>query len=128
MATITCRDCGTQRHRVPANTRYCKRCRMLRDIDYWRRNSRTCSCGARFAPLDRNDHHCSTCNPGLRAHSGPCALAYADHPHEGRYVHPALPVCAPCARDPRLRQRLIAALEAGQANRIAVNHHPREAA
>lgn len=121
MATITCRDCGNQRHRVPKNTRYCKRCRMLRDIDYWRRRVRTCSCGNKFAPLDRLDRHCSTCDPGLRAHAGPCVLATRDNPHEGRYVHPALPVCASCARDPKQRQRMIAALELGQANRRKAN-------
>ena len=123
MATITCRDCGAERHRVPSNTRYCKRCRMLRDIDYWRRETRHClgtECEhAKFAPLDRADRHCSACNPGLRAHVGPCALAYKDAPHEGRYIHPALPVCADCARDPRQRQRLIRALETGQAARQA---------
>lgn len=101
---------------------------MLRDIDYWRRNTRRCSCGETFAPLDRNDHHCSTCNPGLRAHHGPCALAYGDRPHSGRYIHPALPVCAECAREPKLRQRLILALENGQAGRIKEHAHtPKEA-
>lgn len=126
MATITCRDCAAQRHRVPANTRYCKRCRILRDIDYWRRKTRTCSCGAVFAPLDRNDGHCSKCDPGLRAHTGPCALSSRDAPHDGRYVHPALPVCASCARDPRQRQRLIAALERGQSARRTANAQPKE--
>ena len=123
MATITCRDCGFQRHRVPANTRYCKRCRLLRDIDYWRRRTRTCSCGAVFAPLGRLDRHCSKCDPGLRAHTGPCGLGN----HDGRYVHPSLPICASCCRDPKQRQRMIAALERGQAARRRENNHPEEA-
>lgn len=99
---------------------------MLRDIDYWRRRTRICSCEAKtkFAPLSRSDHFCSACDPGLRAHTGPCALAFAHNPHEGRYVHPALPVCVACARNPELRGRLIKALEHGQAARRAANAQP----
>lgn len=126
MATITCRDCGYQRHRVPANTLYCKRCRLLRDIDYWRKNTRVCAeagCRQVFAPLHRNDRWCSTHNPGLRAHSGTCGLAPRDAPHEGRYVHPSLPICADCARDPAKRRLLIKALENGQAARRRENGH-----
>lgn len=121
VATILCTDCGTPRHRVPSNTRYCWLCRLLRDIDYWRRNTRTCGCGAKFAPLNRADLHCSTCNPGLRAYSGPCVLATKDRPHEGRYPHPKLPVCVACTRDPKIRPRLIRALEVGQARRQSQN-------
>lgn len=122
MATIICRDCGDERHRVPRNTLYCKRCRVLRNIDYWRKTTRRCAdCDAPFAPLDRNDNWCSKCNPGLQAHRGPCALARGEH--EGLYVTGSVPICADCMRDPAQRRFLISALSKGQAKRRAANNH-----
>ena len=117
MATIHCADCGDERRGTPKNTRYCKRCRALRDLDHWRRLTRRCSCGATFAPLNRGDLYCAACDPGLRAYSGTCVLSPADAPHSGPFVNATLPVCAACARDPKQRKRLIRALEVGQAGR-----------
>ena len=130
MATITCRECGQQRSNTPSNTLYCRLCRILIDLDHWRVKTRCCAsqgCSAVFAPLNRADRHCSACNPGLRQYSGPCGYKSASVPaHEGRRVEPALPVCADCVRDPKVRRTLIAALERGQQDRRRANNHKEE--
>lgn len=124
MASISCADCGDSRHRVPSNTLYCKKCRLLRDLDYWRSRTRRCGgCGKTFAPLGREDKSCSSCDPGLRAYAGTCLMGSRDAAtrHEGRYPMLELPVCTGCARDPAKRAKLIDMLERGQTNRIAAN-------
>jgi hypothetical protein len=122
MATISCAECGDQRTGVPKNTLYCFRCRVLVNIEYWRRRTRRCSCGEVFAPLDRGDRFCSKCDPGLRRHSGTCILSIKDaSPHEGRYADPRLPVCVKCLRSPTDRPKLIKALLTGQLRRRREN-------
>lgn len=126
MATIHCRDCGEPRTKTPSNTLYCKKCRLLRDLDYWRVHTRVCSsegCEVEYAPLGRNDRHCSSCDPGLRAYNHPCSLGGKTNPHAGWRLYRDFPVCAACLRDPAARPRLIAALERGQRSRRAANDY-----
>lgn len=125
MATISCRDCGATRTRCPRNTRYCWLCRLIRELDYWRTHTRRCmDCQVVFAPLGGKDRQCSACNPGMSTRRQRCAIVVAAGGlHEGDPVHPSLPVCAGCARDPKLRPTLWDALIKGQANRRAANNH-----
>lgn len=119
VATITCQDCATQRQRCPANTRYCKPCRLLRELYYWQRRRRACqNCNAEFAPLNRNDMHCSACDRGLAPYAGRC-ISCADE--QGWPAVKDIPVCAPCMRNPRKRALIISALERGQTKRKATN-------
>lgn len=113
MATITCKDCGAERTRCPKNTKYCKPCRLLRDIAYWEHERRTClECRATFAPLGRTDYHCSACRPGIHGREVSCAFG-----HTGGLVLTGIPVCAACLRAPAKRASLMAALKRGQAQR-----------
>ena len=123
MATIACVDCGTTRTRCPSNTKYCWLCRLIRDLDHWRKNTRRCmeaGCRATFAPLGFKDRHCSSCNPGMQTRRGRCVLCK----QEGCYTDPRLPVCAGCARDPGQRERLWGALLSGQRKRCAEHNTP----
>jgi hypothetical protein len=131
MASISCAQCGEARKGVPKNTLYCFRCRVLLNIEFWRRRTRRCAgqhCGKHFAPLDRNDRYCSECDPGLSRYTGVCVLSTRTRSkdeiavtHEGRYADPRLPVCVGCLRDPKKRGQLIAALEAGRKKRRQTN-------
>lgn len=119
MATITCQDCGAERQRTPSNTKFCKPCRLLRDLDYWRARWKRCrGCKAEFAPLNRPDNLCSSCNPGLKAYPVDCVLCQAP----GLAAVVGIPVCASCIRAPKRRHKLIEALERGQARRKASNN------
>lgn len=113
MATIRCRDCGAERTQCPRNTRYCKACRLLRDILYWEHERRTCiQCRAAFAPIGRSDFHCSACRPGIRGRTVACVFG-----HGGQQLLTGIPVCATCLRSPSKRAKLISALERGQRQR-----------
>lgn len=121
MATISCQDCGQPRTHCPRNTRYCKPCRLLRDLAYWHRNRRNCKeCRKEFAPIGRTDYHCSSCDTGLLHLSGPCRLANPE-PHDGPPTLTGIPVCAKCMRSPKMRSYLIKVLQKGQAQRRAAN-------
>lgn len=132
MASISCADCGEQRNGVPKNTRYCRACRLLRDIRFWATQTRQCrECRRAFAPLGRNDLHCSTCDPGLVHKQIECGLGKWDRapiePHSGAYLRGGVVVCATCLRAPDRRRWLIKALEAGQRFRQKENGHVPEA-
>ena len=124
MATIICQDCGDERKRCPKNTLYCKKCRVLREITYWRLKTRYCrGCKAKFAPLERPDFYCSKCDPGLDHLDRPCALVKVNAtPHNGPPTYPQIPVCAKCMRDPKKRPHLIIALTNGRNDRRKANH------
>lgn len=123
VASIICQDCSTPRDGVPSNTLYCVACRLLRNVDYFRHRRRTCAtqgCSHEFAPIGRNDTHCSKCDPGLRVYSVACKLG-GKNPHEGLTLVRGIPVCATCLRAPAQRAQLLLALENGQAGRRKAN-------
>lgn len=119
MASITCRDCGEGRTRCPSNTRYCVLCRVLRELYYWQTRRRTCKrCRREFAPLNRNDYYCSTCDRGLAPYALTCVACTKEA------AWPAIkgvPICAPCIRAPKQRSAIIDAMERGQTKRRSNN-------
>ncbi len=111
MATIRCLDCGNERHNTPRNTKFCKRCRLLRDVAYWVKRFKQCrGCGKAFAPLSRPDNLCSSCDPGIHGQEVDCKLCQT----RGLRLIAGIPVCARCLRDPKCRQTLFDALLKGQ--------------
>jgi hypothetical protein len=112
MATINCRDCGEERTGCPSNTRYCKPCRLLRQLDYWRVRRKNCGdCERQFAPLERSDIYCAAhAGDELRIRSVHCVLCRQDGPP----VMIGIPVCYICLRSPGRRLELDAALRKGQ--------------
>lgn len=115
--SIKCEDCGTRRENVRyANTRYCKSCRLLRDLLYVETEQRPCdACKQRFAPVSRKDTLCGRCNYGS-IYAGHCFLCKQD---EAELHRDGIPVCVKCIRDPANRGRIIGGLRKGQRDRKA---------
>lgn len=120
MATITCEQCGTQRHKCPSNTKLCRPCAVLRDAEYTLNfPPRECSqsnCRNKFAPLSRSDRLCGECS--LSMHRGHCN--WCGDP-EGELVKPELKLCGVCAKDPDKRVSVIKALRNRQAQTREAN-------
>lgn len=125
MKTITCEDCSTERRNAAySNTRYCKSCRLLRDLLFVDDATRPCKdCRKVYAPVSRRDTRCGGCNYGS-VHTGRCAFCKL----EDAELHRAgIPVCLKCIRLPTLRRSIIAGLRKGQAERRQANNHvPKE--
>ena len=117
--TIQCADCGTTREARNKNTRYCHHCRLLRNMEFFRKphTHRECSsarCSAKYAPVERDDAYCGSCDLGYSTMRGTCkACSTAD----AYLIRPGVELCKECARDPKKRLVLIAALRDGQAKR-----------
>jgi hypothetical protein len=118
MATITCVDCGTQRCNTPSNTKYCKPCRLLRDIAYWEHNTRNCgNCHIPFSPMGGRDYFCSEhAVADWHQHAiRLCALCNQEKPP----IIAGVDLCHGCARNPKKRSLLVRALKNGKAQRAA---------
>jgi hypothetical protein len=115
--SIKCQDCGARRENVRyANTRYCKSCRLLRDLLYVETEQRPCAdCTRPFAPVNRKDTLCGDCNYGS-IYTGRCFLCAQD---EAELYRDGIAVCVKCIRVPANRKRIIAGLRKGQRERSA---------
>ncbi len=125
--TISCRDCGHPRAARNRNTRYCHRCRLLRNVEFFRHahSHRKCrACEKSFAPVDRADEFCGDCELGYSTMRGECLLCKEASTY---LVRPEVRVCKSCAREPTLRNKLIHSLQLGQLQRIANPPQPQEA-
>lgn len=114
---ISCQDCGAEYETTRKNTRYCRVCRVLRNIVYYGPKLSTCwTCEEKFAPYEDKQVFC-----GAHAHKpdqpvrGGCGLCKKDGP----VIHPDILVCYECATSPAERPRLVRALTAKQAKRLA---------
>lgn len=124
MKSITCQDCSTKRINPRyRNTRYCKSCRLLRDLLYIELEQRPCAdCKQMFAPVSRKDTLCGRCNYGS-VYQGRCAFCKLDV----ELHRDGIPVCTSCIRAPTLRSTIISGLRKGQAARRLENAHaPKE--
>lgn len=118
---IICEDCGaTRRNPAYKNTRYCKSCRLLRDLVYIDDATRPCkSCRRSYAPVSRRDTLCGKCNYGS-VDEGLCHFCKSEH---AELYRPGIGVCCSCVRAPRLRPSIVAALKKGQRERRLTNNH-----
>lgn len=99
--TITCEDCGSRSETTRANTKYCKTCRLFRNVVFIGHRTKTCiECEKRFAPLDRADVLCGSCDFTRPLVAGHCALCDRD---TERLLHADVKVCSMCATDPDKR-------------------------
>lgn len=123
VTTITCTDCGAERHNVQyRNTRYCESCRLLRNLIFLGDRTCTCSeCAKEFAPTVRGERWCGECS--VSADIGDCVLCQAA---DSELLRRTIPVCLRCAHDPDRRAVLIKGLRRGQRDRREANHHPTE--
>lgn len=96
MKTIICEDCGKLRETAQSNTRFCRVCRLLKNLTWLKSRTAKCLvCECRFAPLERNAYLCPKCDPAERKDPpvGNCALCDT----EGELVDTDVHVCMGCA-------------------------------
>jgi hypothetical protein len=106
---IQCQDCGADYETVRRNTKYCRVCRMFRDLAYLKALTRECiSCDQKFAPLHREDILCGNCDPVTsKFHvEGVCGICQV----QATLLHKDIAVCKSCATDPGQRTVFIKAL------------------
>lgn len=117
--TIECADCGKSRETRIKNTKYCKLCRLYRDLTFMAGGynpKATCLvCDAAFLRVKRNDVVCGTCDIGAEsAPTGPCSLCGTT----AKLYDEDVTVCRKCIKDPRRRETLYKSVGKKRAQRI----------
>jgi hypothetical protein len=115
--TIICADCGDERRNAQyANTKFCERCRLLRNLVFVGPRTRTCAlggCKTKFAPVGRGDEHCAEHAFGANT-QGRCVVCEQDD----QPLHRAsLQICMACLRNPAKRHFIVNALRVHQRRR-----------
>lgn len=111
---MRCDDCGTEFESAKSNAKYCRVCRLLRNVIFIGNKTKECwTCGERFAPLDRNDTFCGKCNTVKSVHDakGKCVMCKDS---SDQLLHRSARVCRSCAYIPDLRPTLARALKKKQ--------------
>lgn len=117
---ITCQDCSAPYKTIRKNTKFCGRCRLLKDLLYLRETTKECwLCKKEFAPLDTKDDACADCTYLAQGH-GDAECVYC---HETKLqVRADVPICHHCAREPGdKRKRVVRSLQLGLKARLAQN-------
>lgn len=116
--TITCEDCGAPYVTKRTNTKYCRLCRLLRNVLYLRDKTSVCiGCDKTYAPLLREKFAvCGDCFPGSWGNdaTGRCSFCDTDGV---RLLDPDVAVCRDCAQNPDKRELFVKALLKKQAIR-----------
>lgn len=109
MRTIQCADCGSDYETKRSNTKYCRACRLYRDLTFIQDRTKECiECERKFAPVTRKDLVCGSCFSHMaQVHAGHCALCDRDTQH---LIHGDVACCWSCATDPKKRITLLRAL------------------
>lgn len=120
---IACEDCGFVIQAARRNTKYCRVCRMVRDLPYVATRHRKCGlCDTKFHPINVRDACCGEHAPRLAADEL-VTCAYCGT--EGLSVAGDLAVCRTCARTSgELRQRFFKALLNRQRKQQATEYPP----
>lgn len=114
--TIECEKCGAIRTSRAKNTKYCRVCSLLRQVEYYSRAERKClaeGCGNEYMPLQRSDKMCGKCyeSTSTKVFLGECSFCNRENvPLED----PNITVCYPCMKSPATRRLLIKALQEKQ--------------
>jgi hypothetical protein len=106
--TILCAECQAPTPAVRKNTKYCRLCRLIKNIKFITTGTRKCwICDVTFAPLDRSDVLCGTCDDHP-SHSitGSCRLCNTERTLHSDEVR----VCWVCLKDPAQRPLVLRAL------------------
>ena len=108
MATITCEDCGRDYETTRKNTKYCRSCRVYRDLMFLGERRKECiECEKTFNPLTTKDLLCGRCGDFMRkAPEGECKLCG----ESAKLLHESIQVCGACATDPAKRVTFLRAL------------------
>lgn len=116
---IKCADCGEPYTAKRRNAKYCRLCRLFRDLIYLDRRTHECvSCGDRFAPLHSNDKLCAICDFATKtADAKKCSFCS----EKRATVNAEVSVCLGCAKDPKHRRLLIQATGKKRRTRTEAN-------
>lgn len=114
--TITCNDCGHPYRTIRSNTKRCKVCTLVRNVQYNDANNRVRVCplgheeGHEFSPLDSKDKYC--CAHNFRyldnAEHGKCGLCQ----REDQPLLEHVKVCLECACSVKMRPDFLYQLHA----------------
>jgi hypothetical protein len=121
------RGCGVATPTTRSNTKLCHVCRTLAELMFMERQSATTAirscvlCGARFARLTSHDRFCAACDDTRAWRPGTCELCGKQKPN---LIADEVHVCLDCAKNPKLRTKLLQYL-AGErgARRLDPEHH-----
>jgi hypothetical protein len=118
--TITCQDCGATYLTIRKNTKFCGRCRLLKDLLYLRETTKGCwLCKKEFAPLDTKDDACADCTYLAQGH-GEAECVYCQETK--LQVRADVPICHHCAREPGDKRKMVVrSLQLGLKNRLEQN-------
>lgn len=114
---IVCADCGTQYPTKRKNTKYCRLCRINRNLQFYgQRVSKCWACEEKFAPYDANQTVCGSCLfVPQSAPAGHCGLCKTDK----QVLHSDVAVCHACALDPTKRSLFMRAVATKASKRAA---------
>jgi hypothetical protein len=107
--TKTCEDCARDfSTRRPSQARYCRFCRIHRDLQHYGTRQETCmACDAKFCPIRAGDRLCGDCRilgEGRSSVVGKCAGCATER---ATLLHRDIRACGKCARDPKQRAALL---------------------
>lgn len=103
LTIIECADCGAPRLTKRKNTKYCRVCRLIRNIEFIGADTVDClGCDTPFAPLKRGEDVCGKCAVAGPAGDprGTCAFCEVEN---ASLVDSNISVCRVCATDPTKR-------------------------
>ena len=100
--SIKCADCGAPYETKRKNTKFCRICRINRNLAYTAARQSACwKCEEKFAPFDAGQVHCGKCcYQPTSCEIKVCALCK----QEAKMIHPGLAVCWACALSPEKRR------------------------
>lgn len=119
MATtiITCEECSRPYETPRTNTKYCARCRLTKDVIFIDDLTTKCwQCEKPFAPITRGEKTCGECCYQPKKH-GEAECGFCKNTR--KRVCADVACCHECARNPKLRGKLIASLRNSQRRRAA---------
>ncbi len=124
-APIRCEDCGAEYMTRQPNTKYCSRCRLLRNLSFLleagNRTKDCALCEREFLPVARDAAMCRTCAHEMNLagkNKGKCiSCATEDAPLYASDI----PFCMSCLYREDKRERLLKMLMKGRRDRRAEN-------
>jgi hypothetical protein len=117
---IECADCGKSRVARLKNTKYCRLCRLFRDLTFmasgYNAKAECLVCDVTFLRVKRNDVLCGTCDIAAEAApTGECSFC-----GETRKLYDEdVTVCRPCIKSPKQRELLLKSVGQKRASRMA---------
>jgi hypothetical protein len=117
MATtiISCEECTEPYETTRPNTKFCSRCRLSKDVTFIDDHTVKCwQCEKVFAPIERGEKTCGECCYQPKKH-GETTCVFCKNTR--LRVRANVECCHECARNPKLRGKLIASLRNAQRRR-----------